>query len=58
MKEEPNVLDQPEVSSKPEVQNKQDKSEVTSNEEDNKQSKVLPQTGGASTEATLLSRGC
>ncbi|MFJ9402998.1 LPXTG cell wall anchor domain-containing protein [Bacillus mobilis] len=42
------------VHSKEEVQNK---SEVSSSEEGNKKSKLLPQTGGASTEATSVMAG-
>ncbi|MES9663951.1 adhesin, partial [Bacillus cereus] len=56
----PEVKEKPEVPSKPEVQNKQDvqnKSEVPSSKENNKQSKVLPQTGGASTESTSIIAG-
>ncbi|PER29097.1 Cna B-type domain-containing protein [Bacillus cereus] len=70
--EEPNVLEKPEVKEQPEVsnkleaqgkvevQNKQDvqhKSEVPSSKESNKQSKVLPQTGGAATESTSMIAG-
>ncbi|WP_142950465.1 LPXTG cell wall anchor domain-containing protein, partial [Bacillus wiedmannii] len=40
--------------SKVEVQNK---SEVSSSEENNKKSKLLPQTGGVSTEATSVMAG-
>ncbi|WP_242257224.1 LPXTG cell wall anchor domain-containing protein, partial [Bacillus cereus group sp. BfR-BA-01379] len=35
----------------------QNKSEVSSSEENNKKSKLLPQTGGASTEATSVMTG-
>ncbi|QWU43790.1 Cna B-type domain-containing protein [Bacillus sp. NP247] len=58
--EEPNVLEKPEVTEKPEVSNKQDvqdKVEVPSSKENNKQSKLLPQTGGASTESTSIIAG-
>ncbi|WP_105585745.1 LPXTG cell wall anchor domain-containing protein [Bacillus sp. MYb209] len=72
MTEEPNVLEKPEITEKPEVQNKQEvqgkveaqskqdvqnKSEVPSSKENNKQSKLLPQTGGASTESTSIIAG-
>ncbi|MGY1460668.1 Cna B-type domain-containing protein [Bacillus toyonensis] len=58
--EEPNkteVKEQPEVSNKPEAQGKvevQNKSEVPSSKENNKQSQLLPQTGGVSTESTSI----
>ncbi|KWU64883.1 adhesin [Bacillus mycoides] len=70
--EEPNVLEKPEVKEKPEVSNKpevqdkvevqskqevQNKSEVRSSKENNKQSKLLPQTGGAATESTSIIAG-
>ncbi|PGT04914.1 LPXTG cell wall anchor domain-containing protein, partial [Bacillus cereus] len=58
--EKPEVPSKPEVKEKPEVPNKQDvqsKSEVPSSKENNKQSKLLPQTGGASTESTSIIAG-
>ncbi|MGE6402347.1 Cna B-type domain-containing protein [Bacillus cereus] len=70
--EKPEVKDKPEVSNKQEVQDKvevqnkqevqskqdvQNKSEVPSSKENNKQSKLLPQTGGTSTESTSLIAG-
>ncbi|MDM5192287.1 Cna B-type domain-containing protein [Bacillus hominis] len=54
------VKNKPEVQDKVEVQNKQDvqnKSEVPSSKESNKQSKLLPQTGGAATESTSILAG-
>ncbi|MDC6155177.1 Cna B-type domain-containing protein [Bacillus albus] len=56
----PNVQEQVEVQSKQEVHSKvevQNKSEVSSSGENNKKSKLLPQTGGASTEATSVMAG-
>ncbi|PGY12405.1 LPXTG cell wall anchor domain-containing protein, partial [Bacillus cereus] len=53
----PEVKEKPEVSNKQEVQDKvevQNKQEVPSSKENNKQSKLLPQTGGTSTESTSL----
>ncbi|MCC1486481.1 Cna B-type domain-containing protein [Bacillus tropicus] len=67
--EEPNkseVQEKPEVSNKREIQgkveaeNKQDvqnKNEVSSSKESNKQSKLLPQTGGAAAESTSILAG-
>nr|WP_242265308.1 Cna B-type domain-containing protein [Bacillus cereus group sp. BfR-BA-01422] len=67
--EEPNkseVQEKPEVSNKREIQgkveaeNKQDvqnKNEVSSSKESNKQSKLLPQTGGAEVESTSILAG-
>ncbi|MED0872757.1 Cna B-type domain-containing protein [Bacillus mobilis] len=62
--EKPEVLNKQSVQEKVEVQNKQNvqeqvqnKSEVSSSEENNKKSKLLPQTGGASTEATSVMAG-
>ncbi|WP_341518479.1 Cna B-type domain-containing protein [Bacillus paramobilis] len=65
--EEPKVLERPEIKEKPEIwvnlekENKEETTkeqlEVSSSKEDNKQSKVLPQTGGASTEATSVIAG-
>nr|WP_231428567.1 Cna B-type domain-containing protein [Bacillus sp. (in: firmicutes)] len=64
--EKPEVLNKQNVQEKVEVQNKQDvhskveaqnKSEVSSSEENNKTSKLLPQTGGVSTEATSIIAG-
>ncbi|PFL13682.1 adhesin, partial [Bacillus cereus] len=60
VKEQPGVPSKPGEKEQPEVQNKQDvqdKSEVPSSKENNKQSKVLPQTGGASTESTSIIAG-
>ncbi|EJR29303.1 LPXTG cell wall anchor domain-containing protein, partial [Bacillus cereus] len=54
------VSNKQEVQDKVEVQSKQDvqnKSEVPSSKENNKQSKLLPQTGGASTESTSIIAG-
>ncbi|PEC20797.1 Cna B-type domain-containing protein [Bacillus cereus] len=54
------VSNKPEVQDKVEVQSKQDvqnKSEVPSSKESNKQSKLLPQTGGAATESTSILAG-
>lgn len=53
-KVEVEVQNKQEVQSKQEVQNK---SEVPSSKENNKQSKLLPQTGGASTESTSIIAG-
>ncbi|MFB5580838.1 Cna B-type domain-containing protein [Bacillus albus] len=56
----PNVQEQVEVQNKQEVHSKvevQNKSEVSSSGENNKKSKLLPQTGGASTEATSVMAG-
>ncbi|PFB69341.1 adhesin [Bacillus cereus] len=62
----PEVLNEQSVQEKVEVQNKQEvhskvevqnKSEVSLSEEDNKKSKLLPQTGGVSTEATSVMTG-
>ncbi|MGM2768775.1 Cna B-type domain-containing protein [Bacillus cereus group sp. Bce020] len=55
-----NVQEQVEVQNKQEVHSKvevQNKSEVSSSGENNKKSKLLPQTGGASTEATSVMAG-
>ncbi|WP_046956753.1 Cna B-type domain-containing protein [Bacillus cereus] len=66
VQEKVEVQNKQDVRSKVEVQNKQDvrskvevqnKSEVSSSEENNKKSKLLPQTGGASTEATSVMTG-
>ncbi|MFD6507370.1 Cna B-type domain-containing protein [Bacillus sp. NPDC060175] len=60
VKEEANVLEKQEVKEQLEVSNKQDvqdKVEVPSSKENNKQSKLLPQTGGASTESTSIFAG-
>ncbi|QWI48232.1 Cna B-type domain-containing protein [Bacillus mycoides] len=66
VKEKPEVSNKQEVQDKVEVQNKQEvqskqdvqnKSEVPSSKENNKQSKLLPQTGGTSTESTSLIAG-
>ena len=62
--ENPEVLNKQSVQEKVEVQNKQEvhskeqnKSEVSSSEENNKKTKLLPQTGGVSTEATSVMAG-
>ena len=62
--ESPEVLNKQSVQEKVEVQNKQEvqskvqnKSEVSSSEENNKKTKLLPQTGGVSTEATSVMAG-
>ncbi|KAA0764427.1 LPXTG cell wall anchor domain-containing protein, partial [Bacillus sp. SH5-2] len=66
VKEQPEVSNKPEAQGKVEVQSKQDvqgkedaqnKSEVPSSKENNKQSKSLPQTGGASTESASTLAG-
>nr|WP_242213560.1 LPXTG cell wall anchor domain-containing protein [Bacillus cereus group sp. BfR-BA-01383] len=54
MSNKPEVQDKVEVQSKQDVQNK---SEVPSSKESNKQSKLLPQTGGAATESTSILAG-
>ncbi|OAK23378.1 hypothetical protein A6283_26705 [Bacillus wiedmannii] len=54
VQEKVEVQNKQEVHSKVEVQNK---SEVSSSEENNKKSKLLPQTGGVSTEATSVMAG-
>ncbi|TKI43031.1 LPXTG cell wall anchor domain-containing protein, partial [Bacillus mycoides] len=54
------VSNKQDVQGKVEVQSKQDvqnKSEVTTSKENNKQLKLLPQTGGASTESTSIIAG-
>ncbi|MED3035041.1 LPXTG cell wall anchor domain-containing protein, partial [Bacillus tropicus] len=59
--EEPKVTEEKlEIPNKPESQNKvevQNKSEVPSSKESNKQSKLLPQTGGAAVESTSILAG-
>ncbi|HDR4419935.1 TPA: LPXTG cell wall anchor domain-containing protein, partial [Bacillus cereus] len=54
VQEKVEVQNKQEVHSKVEVQNK---SEVSSSGENNKKAKLLPQTGGASTEATSVMAG-
>ncbi|MCU5693082.1 Cna B-type domain-containing protein [Bacillus cereus] len=60
VKEQPKVSNKPETQGKVEAENKQDvqnKHEVPSSKESNKQSKSLPKTGGAATEATSILAG-
>ncbi|WP_226545561.1 Cna B-type domain-containing protein [Bacillus thuringiensis] len=60
VKEQLKVSNKPEAQGKVEVENKQDvqsKHEVPSSKESNKQSKLLPQTGGTATEATSILTG-
>ncbi|WP_239075111.1 Cna B-type domain-containing protein [Bacillus paranthracis] len=60
VKEQPKVSNKPEIQGKVEAENKQDvqnKNEVSSSKESNKQSKLLPQTGGAAAESTSILAG-
>ncbi|EMY4798106.1 LPXTG cell wall anchor domain-containing protein [Bacillus pacificus] len=60
VKEQPKVSNKPEIQGKVEAENKQDvqnKNEVSSSKESNKQSKLLPQTGGAASESTSILAG-
>ncbi|MED1445198.1 Cna B-type domain-containing protein [Bacillus pacificus] len=60
VKEQPKVSNKPEIQGEVEAENKQDvqnKNEVSSSKESNKQSKLLPQTGGAAAESTSILAG-
>ncbi|MEC3471362.1 Cna B-type domain-containing protein [Bacillus tropicus] len=60
LQEKPEVSNKREIQGKVEAENKQDvqnKNEVSSSKESNKQSKLLPQTGGAEVESTSILAG-
>ncbi|TXR77502.1 LPXTG cell wall anchor domain-containing protein [Bacillus sp. BF9-10] len=60
VQEKPEVSNKREIQGKVEAENKQDvqnKNEVSSSKESNKQSKLLPQTGGAAAESTSILAG-